>query len=109
MAKGRDLRGKRGIITGGASGIGIDTARALAKIGAEVTLAVRNLESAAAMAADVVRATGNLKIRVARLDLGDCRSIQEFLARSKSVSGKSVRNIHCEEEYSASFPLRNWS
>ena len=39
---GIDLSGKRAIVTGAASGIGIETARALAGAGAEVTLAVRD-------------------------------------------------------------------
>jgi NAD(P)-dependent dehydrogenase (short-subunit alcohol dehydrogenase family) len=40
---GIDLGGRRVIVTGGASGIGVETARALAAADAEVTLAVRNL------------------------------------------------------------------
>ena len=39
---GVDLRGRRAIVTGASSGIGIETARVLASAGAEVTLAVRN-------------------------------------------------------------------
>jgi NAD(P)-dependent dehydrogenase (short-subunit alcohol dehydrogenase family) len=42
---GIDLTGRRTIVTGGASGIGIETARALASAGAEVVLAVRNVEA----------------------------------------------------------------
>jgi len=42
---GIDLTGRRAIVTGGASGIGVETARALAGANAEVTLAVRNLEA----------------------------------------------------------------
>jgi len=38
---GIDLSGRRAIVTGGSSGIGIETARALASANAEVTLAVR--------------------------------------------------------------------
>lgn len=41
VVAGIDLTGRRAIVTGGASGIGIETARALAVAGAEVTLAVR--------------------------------------------------------------------
>ena len=39
---GIDLTGKRAIVTGGSSGIGAETARALASANAEVTLAVRD-------------------------------------------------------------------
>ena len=39
-----DLSGKRAIVTGAASGIGVETARALAGAGADVTLAVREPE-----------------------------------------------------------------
>jgi NAD(P)-dependent dehydrogenase (short-subunit alcohol dehydrogenase family) len=38
---GIDLSGRRAIVTGGSSGIGVETARALASVGAEVALAVR--------------------------------------------------------------------
>jgi NADPH-dependent 2,4-dienoyl-CoA reductase/sulfur reductase-like enzyme len=43
---GVDLSGKRAIVTGGSSGIGVETARALASAGAQVTLAVRNTKPA---------------------------------------------------------------
>jgi NAD(P)-dependent dehydrogenase (short-subunit alcohol dehydrogenase family) len=41
VSEGIDLSGKRAIVSGGASGIGIETARTLARRGAAVTLAVR--------------------------------------------------------------------
>lgn len=44
-----DLSGKRVIVTRAESGIEIETARALALTGAEVTLAVRNIDSQAAL------------------------------------------------------------
>jgi 5,10-methylene-tetrahydrofolate dehydrogenase/methenyl tetrahydrofolate cyclohydrolase len=40
---GIDLAGKRAIVTGASSGIGVETARALASANAEVTLAVRTI------------------------------------------------------------------
>jgi len=43
VVAGLDLSGKRAIVTGGASGIGIEAARALVGAGAAVTLAVRNI------------------------------------------------------------------
>jgi NAD(P)-dependent dehydrogenase (short-subunit alcohol dehydrogenase family) len=56
---GVDLTGRRAIVTGGASGIGIETARALATAGTEVTLAVRNVQAGDAVADDLIAATGN--------------------------------------------------
>lgn len=40
---GVDLAGQRAVVTGASSGIGQETARALASAGAEVTLALRDL------------------------------------------------------------------
>lgn len=75
---GVDLTGKRAIVTGGASGIGADTARALAKAGAEVTLAVRNIEAGNKVAAEISSATGNSKVFVAPLELADRKSVASF-------------------------------
>jgi NAD(P)-dependent dehydrogenase (short-subunit alcohol dehydrogenase family) len=80
---GVDLRGKRAIVTGGASGIGLETARALASAGAEVTLAVRNVEVGQRVAADISASTGNKQVLVAPLDLADQSSIAAFVANWK--------------------------
>jgi NAD(P)-dependent dehydrogenase (short-subunit alcohol dehydrogenase family) len=50
---GIDLSGRRAIVTGGSSGIGIETARALAGAGAEVTLAVRDTGAGDRTATDI--------------------------------------------------------
>ncbi|MGV9724213.1 SDR family NAD(P)-dependent oxidoreductase [Nocardia beijingensis] len=77
---GVDLTGRRAIVTGGASGIGVETARALAGAGAEVTLAVRDLAAGERTAADIVGTTGNDRVRVAPLDLADQASVAAFVA-----------------------------
>jgi NAD(P)-dependent dehydrogenase (short-subunit alcohol dehydrogenase family) len=69
-----DLAGKRMIVTGGASGIGIETARALAGRGAEVTIAVRNTDAGERVAADIVG-----DVRVAPLELTDPASVRAFV------------------------------
>ncbi len=75
---GIDLAGRRTIVTGGASGIGIETARALAQAGAQVTLAVRDTAQGDAVAADISATTGNAGVRVAHLDLADQDSVRAF-------------------------------
>jgi NAD(P)-dependent dehydrogenase (short-subunit alcohol dehydrogenase family) len=75
-----DLTGKRAIVTGGASAIGVETARALASAGVEVTLAVRNLEAGERAAADIVATTRNRRLVVSQLDLTDRASVATFVA-----------------------------
>jgi NAD(P)-dependent dehydrogenase (short-subunit alcohol dehydrogenase family) len=75
---GVDLSGRKAIITGGASGIGFETARALSHAGAEVTIAVRDVESGARAARDILASSGNEAIAVAPLDLTDFASIRSF-------------------------------
>jgi NAD(P)-dependent dehydrogenase (short-subunit alcohol dehydrogenase family) len=77
---GVDLKGKHALITGGASGIGVDTAQALAKAGAAVTLAVRNIDAGKVVAQRMTHATGNQEVFVRPLDLADQQSIAAFLA-----------------------------
>ncbi|HEU0165882.1 MAG TPA: SDR family NAD(P)-dependent oxidoreductase, partial [Thermomicrobiales bacterium] len=75
-----DLRGKRAIVTGGASGIGLETARALASAGAEVTIGVRNLEAGMKAAAGIAPAVGEGRVLVMPLDLADRAAIAAFVA-----------------------------
>jgi NAD(P)-dependent dehydrogenase (short-subunit alcohol dehydrogenase family) len=75
---GVDLTGRRAVVTGAASGIGIETARALAAAGADVTLAVRNVEAGERVAAEITGKTGNPRIHVSALELTDQASIDAF-------------------------------
>ena len=80
VVDGVDLAGRRVIVTGGASGIGIETARALAGAGAELTLAVRNIRAGERTAEDIIATTGNKQVLVAPLDLADQASVASFAA-----------------------------
>ena len=80
VAASVDLHGKRIVITGGAAGIGVETARVLAGAGAEITLAVRRPAAAEPVAEELRRATGNPAIGVRPLDVSDLRSVQAFVA-----------------------------
>ncbi|MDX3849946.1 SDR family NAD(P)-dependent oxidoreductase [Streptomyces sp. AK02-01A] len=75
---GVDLTGRRAIVTGGASGIGVETVRALAAAGAEVTVATRNPASAEEVVRDLTAAPGAGSVRVAALDLADLSSVDAF-------------------------------
>ena len=83
-----DLGGTTAVVTGANSGIGFETARALASSGADVTLACRNLPAAERAAARIrheLRATHNrgadvpaAEIFVAELDLSSLASVRSF-------------------------------
>jgi NAD(P)-dependent dehydrogenase (short-subunit alcohol dehydrogenase family) len=77
---GIDLTGRRAIVTGGGSGIGVETARALASAGADVTIAVRQREQGERAADDIIATTGNKQLVVAHLDLADPASVAAFVA-----------------------------
>ncbi len=79
VAAGMDLHERSAIVTGAASGIGIETVRALARVGAAVTLAVRDVEAGRRVADDIARDTGNAQLQVAALDLLDRVSIAAFV------------------------------
>jgi NAD(P)-dependent dehydrogenase (short-subunit alcohol dehydrogenase family) len=80
IVAGLDLTGQRIIVTGGASGIGRETARSLALAGADVTLAVRNLDAGRQVAVQLTEETGNKQILAAPLDLADQSSVRSFVA-----------------------------
>jgi len=73
---GIDLSGKRAIVTGGASGIGIETARALVGAGAEVWIAVRDVQAGLRVATEL---SGDGRVHVSQLDLTDPASIDAFV------------------------------
>ncbi len=87
-----DLTGRRAVITGGASGIGVETARALAGAGAEVTLAVRDTTAGHRTAEDIRATTGAENVRVTPLDLTDPASVRRFVAEWQGPLHMLVNN-----------------
>lgn len=77
---GHDLSGLRAVVTGASSGLGAESARALAAAGAEVVLAVRDAHAGAAVAAAIATAVGTPPPAVAVLDLADRSSVARFVA-----------------------------
>jgi retinol dehydrogenase 12 len=79
-----DLSGRTFLVTGGNTGIGLATARALALRGARVHLACRSEQKGRAAAAAIAAAAGPDQVRFLQLDLGDLGSVrasaQAFLA-----------------------------
>ena len=75
---GKDLTGRTAIVTGGATGIGIETVKALAAAGAEVVIAVRKPDLGAAAAKEVNAAVGAERATVGLLDLADLSSVAAF-------------------------------
>ena len=65
------------VVTGANSGIGKETARALAAKGATTVLACRDLRKAAAAAGDLRDTTGNEKVTTVRIDLADLNSVDQ--------------------------------
>ncbi len=80
VVQGISLRGRHAVVTGGASGLGLETSRALAAAGAALTLAVRNLEQGETSAAELRQQFPGAAVTVAQLDLGDLASVRRFVA-----------------------------
>ncbi|MGV4792532.1 SDR family NAD(P)-dependent oxidoreductase [Rhizobium sp. F40D2] len=80
---GLDLSGKRAIVTGGHSGLGLETTRALARAGATVIIGARNVEAARHA---VVGVNG---VQIERLDLSSLDSVRRF-AEGIIAAGHSI-------------------
>ncbi len=73
-----DLTGKVAIVTGANSGIGLEAALALARKGAHVVIASRNLEKCDETAAQIRARTPACLLEVIRLDLADLATVRAF-------------------------------
>ncbi|MFI8235175.1 SDR family NAD(P)-dependent oxidoreductase [Streptomyces sp. NPDC085900] len=75
VLQGLDLTGKLALVTGGYSGLGLETTRALTKAGAQVVVPARRRATAEEALA------GLDGVEVDELDLGDLRSVRSFAER----------------------------
>jgi NAD(P)-dependent dehydrogenase (short-subunit alcohol dehydrogenase family) len=80
VVRDADLRGKVALVTGASSGLGLETARALAAAGADLILGVRDAGAGEAVAERLRRESGRSVI-VDRIDLTDFPSVVEFATR----------------------------
>jgi NAD(P)-dependent dehydrogenase (short-subunit alcohol dehydrogenase family) len=85
-----DQSGRIAVVTGANSGLGLVTARELARAGASVVIACRNLAKGEQAAAAMRSAVGDAEIEVGELDLADLGSVRAFAA------GLSGRREHVD-------------
>lgn len=86
VLRGIDLTGKLALVTGGYSGLGLETTRALAAAGARVVVPARRRAAAEETLADL---TGSGAVEVDTLDLADLDSVRAFADRFLA-SGRSI-------------------
>ncbi|KAK9169890.1 hypothetical protein Syun_002030 [Stephania yunnanensis] len=78
VTQGIDASNLTVIVTGGAKGIGLETARVLALRGAHVVIGARNLEDANKGKQHIMNENGAARVTVLKLDLCSIKSIEEF-------------------------------
>jgi NAD(P)-dependent dehydrogenase (short-subunit alcohol dehydrogenase family) len=81
VVAGHDLSGKVAIVTGAATGIGVETARALADAGAEVIIAARKPELGEEIANQINEEVGMKRVSFGMLDLSSLEAIRHFAHR----------------------------
>ena len=72
------MTGKTAIITGANSGLGLETAKTFARLGARIILAVRNLDKGQTAKQEILDESPEATIDVMQLDLSDLESVRAF-------------------------------
>lgn len=76
-----DLDGRTAVVTGANGGLGLETARELARKGAHVVMAARDQEKAAAAEREIREDIASASVEVVELDLGSLESVRAAAAR----------------------------
>ena len=85
VVRGVDLKGKTAVVTGGASGLGTETARALLLAGARVLLPVRDRAKGERVAAELSQSTRGT-VELVELDLGSLASVRRGAAEIRQLA-----------------------
>jgi protochlorophyllide reductase len=78
-----DLNGKIAVVTGANSGLGFESAKELAKHGATVIMAVRNMDKGDKARADILKEVPGARLELMELDNADLKSVRAFAAAYK--------------------------
>jgi len=81
----RDQSGRNAIVTGANSGLGLVTARELARAGASVVMACRNLDKGHAAIEQVRAAVPDAQVQLEELDLASLESVRGFAERYRTT------------------------
>lgn len=82
------LNGKVCLVTGATSGVGLETARGLARLGAQVFLHGRNLQKLESTLADIQRTTGNSNLIPLVADVASQQQIRRLAEEIKSTTNR---------------------
>jgi NAD(P)-dependent dehydrogenase (short-subunit alcohol dehydrogenase family) len=80
-----DQSGRIAVVTGGNSGLGLETAKELARRGSTVVLACRDLDKAERAAGQIHGEIGHADVRRVRLDLASLASVREAAGEIRST------------------------
>jgi NAD(P)-dependent dehydrogenase (short-subunit alcohol dehydrogenase family) len=113
------MDGKVVIVTGANVGIGYETAKDLAKRGAKVIMACRNMDKGKQAVAEIKKENANADVSVMKLDLSSMKSVREFARKFQSeqtrldvlvnnAGGETMEKVLTEDKLEANFAANHF-